>query len=527
MQNRLLIKILVPAVIAAGSVVAAVNAAGAETTPDARLAEILDGVLGDPRLEGAQSTVQVRDAATGETVYDHGGDHAGIPASTMKLLTSAAAMDILGPEHRFVTDVRTDGSLRHGVLDGDLYLRGTGDPTMIDADYDDLARQLAEAGVTAVTGDLVADDTWFDSRRLGLEWAWDDEPYQFAAQVSALNLSAFDTDYNTGTVFIEVIPGAEGTTPRVRIDPPSKYVKVSNTAKTVAADGEYDVWIERRHGSNVIDVSGTIPVGAEPAADLASVWEPTGLVAEIFRTAMKKHGITVLGGTRTGRATPENAEVLAARKSMPLSEMLVPFMKYSLNSHGEVLVKTIGRAVSGEGTWDAGLSAIGDYLTAKGLDDGKYVIGDGSGMTRRTYVPTAEILDLLVAVRSEPWFATWEAALPVAGDPDPLVGGTLRSRMRGTPAAGNVHAKTGSMTGVSTLSGYVTDADGRALVFGVQLNHLVTQESVRPIEDMIAVALASYSRTAPPETMLAPSLPEPGPEQPVGLECSWVTPKVC
>ncbi|HEY1177632.1 MAG TPA: D-alanyl-D-alanine carboxypeptidase/D-alanyl-D-alanine-endopeptidase, partial [Phytomonospora sp.] len=200
MKRNLLVKALVPVLVAAGSVAFAVNSAGADPSGDARLGEIIDQILTDARLAGAQSTVQVRDAATGETIYDHQGDRAGIPASTMKLLTSAAALSILGPDHRFTTDVRADGTVRDGVLDGDVYLRGTGDPTMIDADYDALAAELADAGVTSVTGDLVADDTWFDSRRLGLEWAWDDEPYQFAAQVSALNLSGFDTDFNAGTV---------------------------------------------------------------------------------------------------------------------------------------------------------------------------------------------------------------------------------------------------------------------------------------------------------------------------------------
>lgn len=526
MKKSLLIKLLVPAVLAAGSVAVAVNAAVAEPSEDARLAAIIDQILTDARLDGAQSAVQVRDALTGETVYDHQSDRAGIPASTVKLLTSAAAMSILGPDHRFTTDVRADGTVRNGVLDGDVYLRGTGDPTMIDADYDALAKRLADAGVKAVTGDLVADDTWFDDRRLGLEWAWDDEPYQFAAQVSALNISAYDTDYNAGTIFIEVSPGTEGGRPKIKIDPPNKYVKVSNTAKTVAADGENDIWIERRHGSNVIDVSGTIPVGGEPAADLPSVWEPTGLVAEVFRTAMAKHGIAVKGRTKVGIAAPEGASVLASRDSMPLSEMIVPFMKYSLNSHGEALVKSIGRETAGEGTWAAGLEAINAYAAARGMDDGKFVAEDGSGMTRRNYVPTAEIVDLLVAVRAEPWFATWEAALPVAGNPDYLTGGTLRNRMRDTPAENNLHGKTGSMTGVSSLSGYVTDADGRLLAFGVQLNHLITGERVTPIEDQIAVTLASYSKNAEgPATSSVPSVDDPG--YPTDVECSWVTPSVC
>ncbi|MGC5020417.1 D-alanyl-D-alanine carboxypeptidase/D-alanyl-D-alanine endopeptidase [Micromonospora sp. DT47] len=523
---------LFPRTLALVALVATAAAAGAppataeSPTPAAtRLHATIDAILADARLDGAQAGVVVRDTATGATLYDRNGDRRLVPASNTKLLTSTAALELLGPGHRFTTDVRTDGTRRAGLVSGDLYLRGGGDPTMLAADYDALAAQVAADGVRVVTGNLVADDTRYDRTRLGPDWTWDDESYYYAAQVSALTVAP-DTDYDAGTAIVHAAPAATaGSPPVVTMTPPNDYVRIDNRAETVA-DGESTISFEREHGSNTIVVTGRIAVGDAPSSDWMTVWEPTGYAADVFRTALRRHGVRVLGRTVLGRATPDGAATVARHDSMILAELMVPFLKLSNNGHAEVLTKEIGRVISGSGTWTAGLTAISEYVADTGMDTGRLRQRDGSGLSRRNLIPPAQFTALLAAVRQEPWFDTWYAALPIAGNAERFVGGTLRSRMRGTPAANNVHAKTGSLTGVSGLSGYVTDADGRVLAFSIVLNNYLAS-SVKGLEDQIAIALASYTEKSVTTARVAPPAAPETPRTPEGMECSWVKPIVC
>jgi D-alanyl-D-alanine carboxypeptidase/D-alanyl-D-alanine-endopeptidase (penicillin-binding protein 4) len=523
---------LFPRALALVAVIAATATAGASTataeapTPAAtRLHATIDAILADSRLAGAQAGVVVVDTTTGETLYDRNGERRLVPASNTKLLTSTAALELLGPGHRFTTDVKADGQRRAGLVSGDLYLRGGGDPTLLATDYDALAAQVAADGVRVVTGNLVADDTRYDNTRLGPDWTWDDESYYYAAQVSALTVAP-DTDYDAGNVIVHAAPAADaGSPPVITMTPPNGYLHIDNRAETVA-DGKTTISFERVHGGNTIVVTGQIAVGDAEASDWMTVWEPTGYAADVFSAALRRHGVRVLGRTVLGQATPADATTVAHHDSMTLAELMVPFLKLSNNGHAEVLTKEIGRVLSGSGTWSAGLSAISEYVADAGMDTGTLRQRDGSGLSRRNLIPPAAFVDLLAAVRAEPWFDTWYAALPIAGNAERFVGGTLRSRMRGTPAANNVHAKTGSLTGVSGLSGYVTDADGRVLAFSIVLNNYLTS-SVKSLEDQIAIALASYTEKGAGTARLAPRTAPETPRVPDGLECSWVKPIAC
>lgn len=499
--------------------------AGADTDApqDTALGGAIERILADERLDGAAASVIVRDAESGEVLYEHRSGSRLMPASNTKLATSLAATALLGPDHRFRTDVLADGRQRGHVLRGDLYVRGTGDPTMLAEDYDALAAEIADAGIEHVTGDLVADDTRFDDQRLGRSWAADDESAYYSSQISPLTVAP-DTDYDAGTVYIEASPGDEpGDDPKVTVTPPNDYVTIDVRGTTVA-EGERDTLsIEREHGNNTIVIGGDIPVGANPTRSWTAVWEPTGYAAAVFADALADHGVRVHGDTRLGEAVPKDADVLASHDSMPLEDLLVPFMKLSNNNHAEALTKAVGHEVVGEGSWDAGLAAIEDYLVKEGVDPDTFRQVDGSGLSRMNVFPSAEFAQLLVSVRDAPWFDAWYASLPVACEPDRMVGGTLRSRMCDTPAAGNVHAKTGSLTGASGLSGYVTDADGRELVFSILLNNYLAS-SVKGIEDAIAITLASHGaegtrRVTPPTPRSA--------EPPTNLECSWLKPQPC
>ncbi len=463
------------------------NGAGAQAPTT--LSQDLDALLANPALTGADVGLVVKDAITGSTLYDHHGADLLLPASNMKLFTSATAMDVLGPNYTFSTTVAQDGT-RHGpTLAGNLYLKGTGDPTMLAADYDALAAEVAAAGITRVGGQLVADDTWFDNQRLGASWGWDDEPYYYAAETSALTISP-DTDYDAGSVNVTVSPGAVGQPPKITVTPPNNYLTIVNTATTGVAGSATTDDVNRDEGDNVIRITGSIAADAAPDVETMAVWEPTGLVAQLFRADLAAHGVTVTGPTGY-RATPANTATIASRTSMPVSQLLTPFMKLSNNLHAEALVKAAGRKVSGQGSWPAGLAALKADFGAFGLNPQQLSMVDGSGLSRQNYVSADEISTLLIGAQQQPWFSTWYNSLPVAGVSDRMVGGTLRSRMVGTPAANNLRAKTGSMTGVSALSGYVTAASGEKLVFAMAENNFLPR-SVTSIENAVGVRLAEY-----------------------------------
>jgi D-alanyl-D-alanine carboxypeptidase/D-alanyl-D-alanine-endopeptidase (penicillin-binding protein 4) len=207
---------------------------------------------------------------------------------------------------------------------------------------------------------------------------------------------------------------------------------------------------------------------------------------------------------------------------MPLSELLVPFLKLSNNMHAEILTKAMGRKVAGQGTWAAGLKVAADFAKANGVQ--VLNLRDGSGLSRRDGVTPGSIAQLLTAVRAKPWFKTWYDALPIAGNAQRFVGGTLRNRMANTPAANNVHAKTGTLTGVTSLSGYVTSAEGEPLVFSILLNQYLSGAPT-DIQDKIAVRLARFTRAAPVDTVSP--LRAPAATGSADLECSWLKPVQC
>lgn len=489
------------------------------------LARALDKVLADPRTNGGAVSIVVADAATGERLHQRDSGDRLMPASNTKLATSAAAMAVLGPDHRFSTDVLTTGRRQGATLAGDLYLRGSGDPTLLAADYRRLAADVAAAGIKRVTGHLVADDTRFDDQRLGRSWSADDESAYYSAQISALTLAP-DTDYDAGTIVVEVAPGARpGDRPRVRLTPPTDYVRLDVSATTVDEGRPDTLAVSREHGTNTLAISGSVPIGAAAAKEWIAVWQPTGYAADVFAVALAEHGVRVSGTPRLGRPTPVGARPLASHRSMPLRELMHPFMKLSNNMHAEALTKEMGHRTAGQGTWDAGLAAISAQLQKEGVSTATLRQADGSGLSRMNAFPAAELAALLLSVREASWFTDWYASLPVACAPDRAVGGTLRSRMCGTPAALNARGKTGSLTGASALSGYVTDAAGRELVYSIVLNNYLAS-SVKSIEDAVVVTLAS-SDTA--QDIIVSAVPQRArtAEPESSLECSWRKPASC
>ena len=487
-------------IVAAAAAVAATaglltQATGAPAAPQVAqatpLQQQLDTLLSDSRFQGSQVGLVVRDATTGEELYDRHGAGRLLPASNTKLFTSTAAMHTLGAGFRFHTDVLATAPVSGGQLRGDLYLKGYGDPTALASDYAALAKQVANAGVRRIEGDLVADDTYFDKVRLGDTWSWDDEPFYYSAQISALTLAP-NTDYDSGTVIVDSTPGAAvGEPVKLTLVPDTGVVELVNTAKTGAAGSANTLNIERDHGTNVVRVTGSVPANNTGGREWVTVWEPTTYAADVFRRALADEGIRVDGQLRTAAAPVATARRLARDESMTVGELLNPFLKLSNNMHAETLVKTMGAEAGSGGTWSAGLALVSDYAKSAGVDVSTIRLSDGSGLSRKVNVTPDSITDVLIAAQHEPWFQQWYDALPIAGNPARFVGGTLSSRMRNTPAANNLRGKTGSLTGVTALSGYVTNKDGRKLVFSMVTNNYLV--SPRSVEDAVGVTLASWT----------------------------------
>lgn len=472
-------------------------AASGESTPVASIESTsleskLQALLADPKLQGGITGVSVRKADTNESIFSHFSDIRLRPASNMKLLTGTTAMDILGPDYRFTTELLTDGQVKGKMLHGNLFIRGKGDPTLLKEDLDQFAKDLKARGITRINGDLLADDSWYDDVRYSQDLNWSDEHNYVGAQVSALTISP-NADYDAGTVIVEVNAGNQaGDLPKVTVTPETSYVEIVNRAKTTAKGTQKNISIEREHGTNRIFIDGNMPLEGTRSRSWTAVWEPTGLVLDVFKKSLEAHGILFVGNHRmeTGM-TPANVTVLAEKKSMPLKELFIPFMKLSNNGHAETLVKEMGKVQQGKGSWDAGLAVMKSKLQEFGVNTNTIVLRDGSGMSHKNLVSADELTTLLYHIQGKGWFPAFEASLPIAGAADRMVGGTLRNRMGKGLTNGNVKAKTGSITGVSTLSGYVTSKDGTELIFSIMINNYVTGP-VTPIEDAIATVLAEH-----------------------------------
>lgn len=456
------------------------------------LHEKINTILKDEQLNGAIIGLSVRSSKTGELLYSHLGETRLRPASNMKILTSIAALETLGADYQFKTEVAIDGILEDNVLDGNVYIKGYGDPTLLKEDLEQFAKELKAYGVHTIKGSIFGDDTWYDDVRLSQDLDWSDESNYTGAQISALTLSP-NEDYDTGTIIVKVSPGAKvGEKAEVTINPETDYITMINQAKTVATNETRNLSIEREHGTNTIHIKGTIPFDSIHSEKWVAVWEPTGYVLDVFRSSLEENGIQLTNDAKIQqKKTPQEAIVMTKKESMPLSEILLSFMKLSNNSHGEILTKEMGKRIYDEGSWDKGLQVIEESIAKFGVETETILLRDGSGMSHKNMIPANELTQLLYQIQPEDWYPIFEKTLPVAGEEDRSIGGTLRHRMTDLGLNGNVKAKTGNLTGVSTLSGYVTTKNREKVIFSILINNYLG-EGITSIEDALVQLLVEH-----------------------------------
>jgi serine-type D-Ala-D-Ala carboxypeptidase/endopeptidase (penicillin-binding protein 4) len=488
-------------------------------SPRVALRFAIDSLLGDPRFRNAFWGVLIVDPAHNDTLYTRNADKLFLPASNMKVVTASVALAQLGPDFRFRTTFAAGGRIRNGVLYGDLRVTGRGDPTVSDHMMRDAmlplraaAESLAAHGVRRITGHIVSSDDAFPDANVGYGWDWDDLGEPYGAGVDELMLNE---GFTTVTIRGATHRGAAAhvtTTPVADYPPIRSHVTtaaVGGGAATVTPTAAFDA----ARGDLV--VSGTIAPG-DTATLLVAYRDPATAYLYGLAAALRARGIAlrpqavlspdqsetfpaagapsaITARTAPAGPAPPRRDSIFTLSSPPLREILPALLKPSQNQIAEVLLKTLGLEKTGVGSADSGRRVVGSQLAAWGVPSDEFVIRDGSGLSRHDYLSPATLVQVLSTVEHDTAYQVFFDALPIAG-----LDGTISDRMRGTPASGNVHAKTGFVDRARSLSGYVTTTDGVGLVFSVLCNNWTTPvHEVERVQDEIAVRLASMTLGAP------------------------------
>lgn len=482
--------LLVPALMMASAPVS--------DSPGAALAlkEEFEYLFNDPAFNAAHWGVAIQSMQSGEYLYLRNENKVFMPASNMKLITTAAALQALGGDYRYVTRLVAHGLISaEGVLEGDLIIRGCGDPSLsgrwedgkITAVFERWADSLQARRITTITGKVIGDGRFFSDSRVGAGWEWDDLSDWYAAQISALT-------FNDNCVDIIFNPGDSlGAPARYTLAPATEYVQIINRV-TTGQRTRLGFW--RDPGSNKIYCDGTVAQNARDRRDWITVENPTRFAAVVLREILVRRGIRILDAAfdideLAGYLPVEYKTVqLASHTSPPVSEIVKIVNKESHNLFAELLLRTVGRVAEDEGSAAGGERAAKKMFAAAGITSDMFYAADGSGLSRQDLVTPTALVRLLRYIYDQPGGPLFYDSLPIAG-----VDGTIKGRMRGTAAKGNVRAKTGTMNRVSALSGYVTTRDSELVAFAMIVNnHTVPTSIAHHLQNLVCERLANFTR---------------------------------
>jgi len=408
--------------------------------------------------------IQIYSLDKGASLYQFQNDRLFIPASNLKLITTAAAMKYLGPNYRFITELWTSGKVRDEVLHGDLYLKGFGDPKLVTEQMWLLANRLRNLPIRQVTGDLIADDSYFDRVRRVKTWKKKFGPQPFNAPLGALSFN-----FNTVTVFI--MPGPKvGAKPVVVVDPDTDYIRISNRATTLRAGKRNRLIVNRlgRDGFNEIALTGGIPRNGGRSRYFLNITDPPYYTAKVLKRFLEKAGVEVAGKIKTG-VLPKDAELLVQHESESLALILRGLNKFSNNFVAEQVLKTLGAwAFGAPGSTDNGIRVIARYLQTLGISPDEYTLMDGSGLSRQSRLSPDHIVRVLRDVDADMGiYPEFIASLAIMGQD-----GSAKERMNDRPNGQRVRVKTGTLNGVSSLSGYFQSDGGERFAFSILMNDL-------------------------------------------------------
>jgi len=473
-------------------------------------------ILAKPELAQSIVGIKVVSLDNGRVLFEENAQKLLRPASNMKLYTVATALDRLSPEYRFVTSVyattRPDAG---GVVRGDLTVYGRGDPSIAarfnNGDYfkgiDDLAARIVAAGVKRVEGDLVGDESYFVGPKYGAGWEWEDLTWYYGAEVTPLTVND-----NALDLFIKPGP-AVGQPALITTGPPDPLLTIVNKVTTSAKGTKRELSVHRGLGENTITITGSIAMEDSYSGGIG-ISHPALLFVYLLRNSLAQKGVVITGKSRTtgetqptlitgvpisgtnGSAAPFQNEI-ATLQSPPFSMIASKTLKPSQNLYTELILRTLGKVTPppattsslGKTSEELGLEAVRSFLKTVGIRPEALVLDDGSGLSRSDMVTAEASVQLLTFMSKHRYASVFRDALPIAG-----VDGTLRNRMKGTPAENNVRAKTGSLSSAASLGGYMTTAAGEKLAFSIMVNNYPRDFEPRiACIDPIAVLLASFA----------------------------------
>lgn len=474
----------------------------------AALRRDLTGYIDGTRLRAAQWGVLVVSLDRGDTLFARNEDLLLTPASNMKVVTTAAALHFLGPSFTYQTFLLGDGPIEEGHLKGDLILYGTGDPGISDRFFrtrtevfENLADQLAAEGITHIDGAVVGDATYFSGPELGPEWNPRDLNEGFAAPAPSLS-------FNENIVTLQIIPSTRiGGVPTVETIPSGFPLDMNNGAETVVGRPRPRLWLDRPTPTSLIRIEGEMTQGGAAIWRRLTVPDPALYTARALSKVLTSRGLFVSGSPRavhqtshskvTGRQTwapalaqGEATRIIARHSSPDMIQYLNVVNHESHNLFAETIFKTMGKVVVGQGSFDGGARAVKSFTAGNvGLDHHDIVAVDGSGLSESNRVSAGGLVEILRYVAQSPQWDAFLSTLPEAGR-------TLR-RMYSTRAARNLRAKTGTIEGVSALTGVVSARNGERLLFSILSNDVASTGAAKRIEDRIGSRLANFQRVLP------------------------------
>jgi D-alanyl-D-alanine carboxypeptidase/D-alanyl-D-alanine-endopeptidase (penicillin-binding protein 4) len=450
--------------------------------PDATVAEALADAVRNEEIQVAlkdltrnrlfresKVALELVDLDTGESVFSYGADMGLMPASTMKVLTSATALRELGPSFRFSTQLLTDGKQKgKGLLDGNLYVDGSGDPSMVIEKLWKMVYDLKLNGISEIKGNVVFDDSHFDDRNRIAGWNKQEDIDRGPAYFAPIGALAL----NFNTIAVVVRPGEKvGEAATVVAETPSPgIVEIETEVLTGSRRSRRRVGMERTVDGRkmTLKLTGTIPEGGDPVRYYRSVADPTAYFMAAFAAQMKSQGIKVRGRYEEG-VVPANAKLLLQVQSPPLASILMDMNKYSSNFIAEQVLKALGASnSSGPGSTLKGVEKISAYLVSLGISDEEYVLVNGSGLSRRIILRPAHLTAVLADMASDPLVSPEFMASLAIGGRD----GTLWSRFRDEEQVGRLRGKTGTINGVHCLAGYLSGPGGKSYAFAYLVNNL-------------------------------------------------------
>jgi D-alanyl-D-alanine carboxypeptidase/D-alanyl-D-alanine-endopeptidase (penicillin-binding protein 4) len=455
-----------------------------------RLAARLDRIVADPALTRAHVGLAVQVAETGEVLYENEAEKRFVPASNTKIITAAVALDALPPGYRWTTRIVADGPVRDGTLRGNLWIIGGGDPVLSRKDVTGWTKILAKAGIKEIDGDVIGDDRVFEDGQWGDGWMWNDVYGGWATGISGLQL-------HPNTVRAYLIPGATlGDEARMELRGDGPALPIDNRVRTGAPGSEVRLHFLPPPEGGDVRLEGWVPLGPDTVPLYLATPHPTLYLLDYVSEVLQQDGIEISGLARRAEANERPSEPTWSTElhSEPLATVVAKMLKPSDNQIAETVLRTIGREAGDGGSTESGLEVVQNTLAAWGIEQGAVSLSDGSGLSRYNELTPNAMVRLLRAMWRHPEFDQFEAAMPVAG-----VDGTLKRRLLGTPGESNVRAKTGSLSSVRALSGYLRDGAGETLVFSLLLNGYDSRGDVAvALEDLLIEQLVLYRRAVNP-----------------------------